>query len=90
MQGSNDSLNVLWGKLKQKSKSSDTDAACILLANKLYCDYIDAFKKSTAVEAERFADEWIKKNVPSNYRTMKKSIWRNFLCRLIEHRCGKR
>ena len=90
MQGSYGGLNGLWEKLRRKAKSNDMEAAGILLATKLYMDYIDVFRKSPGVEAEHFAEDWIKKNVPANYRVMKISIWRRFLCCLIERRIGKR
>ena len=83
-------LHGLWGKSsRRKGKSDDTEAACLLLTNKLYSDYMDAFRKSPVVEAESFAEDWMKKCIPDNDRIMMRSIWMHFLCRLVERKSGR-
>ena len=77
-------------KLSLKMEYNDTEAAGILLANKLYSDYMDTIRKFPEVEAEHFSEAWIEKTVPTNYRTMNTSIWKHFLCRLIEARKGRK
>ena len=76
--------------LSRKMESNDTEAASILLADKLYSDYMDIIKKFPEVEAEHFSEAWIENSVPTNYRTMKVSIWKHFLCRLVERKNSRK
>ena len=89
MQEYQNCFKELWRK-RRKGKSNDTEAACMLLATKLYIDYVGALGKSPGVEVEHFSEEWLKKNLPIDDRMMKMSIWMHFLCRLIERRNEKR
>ena len=89
MQEYRNSFNGLWGKLPRKRKMNDMEAACALLSNKLYTDYVDAFGKFPGVEPEHFAEEWMRKCIPDNDQIMKRSIWGHFLCRLVERKNGR-
>ena len=91
MQEPQDGLDRLWRELpmKGKAKSNSKETACMLLADKLYFDYTKAYGKLQGVEAEHFAEEWIKKNAPDNDRIMEQSIWRHFIKRLSERRKGR-
>ena len=73
-----------------ENKFNAKEAACLLLANKLYSDYVDASSEFRGVEAEHFGEEWLKKNVPDSDRMMALSVWRHFLMRLVERRNGRR
>ena len=77
-----------------KVESSLIDAAYLLLANKLYGDYLDAFgsfqgsfqRPWMEPEAESFAEHWMKKRIPNSDQTMTRAVWRHFLCLLVEYR----
>ena len=75
---------------KVKAGSSIIDAACLLLANKLYSDYMDAFGNFRPPwkepEAESFAENWMRKRVLDNDQAMAQAVWRYFLCLLVERR----
>ena len=72
---------------KVKAGSSIIDAACLLLANKLYSDYMDASDKFRwPPEPESFAENWMRKRVLDNDQAMAQAVWRYFLCLLVERR----
>ena len=71
-----------------KEKFNSKEAACMLLANKLYSDYVDAASVIRGVEIEHFAEDWIARNLVGNDKMMSISIWRHFLERLSNHRNG--
>lgn len=63
------------------------EAACLLLANKLYSDYMDASDKFRwPPEPESFAEDWMRKRIPGSSKIMTQAVWRNFLRLLVEHR----
>ena len=78
----------LWKKWK--TGSNLLEAAYLLLANKLYSDYLDAFdnlrRPWMEPEAESFAENWMKKRVPDSDQAMTRAVWRYFLCLLVERR----
>ena len=77
-------------KRHPKEKPNLREAACLLLASKLYCDYMEAYGKVGRLGAEHFAEEWMRKCIPDNDRIRMRSIWMHFLCRLVERKNGKR
>ena len=69
-----------------QEKFNAKEAACLLLSSKLYSDYVDASSVFPGVEAEHFAEDWLRKNIPDDDRVMSLSVWRHFLDRLIERK----
>ena len=71
-----------------KAEPNLVEAACMLLANKLYTDYMDSFCnfRRRQPEAESFAENWMKERVPDGNQVMTQSVWRQFLHILIERR----
>ena len=92
MQESQDYLNGLRKKQPRKGKArpNHREAACLLLGNKLYYDYANAYGKSRGVEVEHFAEDWIRKCIQDNDRIMARSIWKHFLCRLVERKNSRK
>jgi len=61
-------------------------AACVLLANKLYIDYLGSVKELHGVEVEHFAEQWLDNTLYGDYKTMRESVWKHFIARLVERR----
>ena len=88
MQGPKDNLDGLQGYYhrKDKAKPISKEEASVLLAIELYADYLEAYSEFWGVEAEHFAEEWIKKNVPGKDRMMRSEVWRYFMMQLSNRR----
>jgi hypothetical protein len=72
----------------KKNNFDAKEAACALLANKLYNDYVEVSSVICGVEVEHFAEDWIAKNLDESDKLMSRSIWRYFLKHLTEHSNG--
>jgi len=71
---------------KKISKFKATEAACMMMANKLFSDYITASSVIKGVEPEHFAEDWMKRNITKPGKLMERSIWRYFIEELVEYR----
>ena len=76
------------GKLFREEELSLVDAACLVLAKRLYRDFEKASERFCRLEPERFAEVWLRERVPDRDETMERSIWVNFVCLLIKNRKG--
>ena len=81
--------NGLPGKLFREEEFSLVDAACLVLAKRLYRDFEKTSGRFRRMEPEHFAEIWMRKRLPGRDETMERSIWVNFVCLLIENRKGR-
>jgi len=63
-------------------------AATILVANKIFADYIAA-REQTPVEPESFVEYWVADNLIDTSPQMNSWIWKHFLKRLLTYRGNK-
>ena len=77
------------GKLFREEEFSLVDAACLVLAKRLYRDFERASNRFHRMEPEHFAEVWLRKRILDRDKIMEQSIWVNFVCLLIENRKGR-